>query len=65
MCSTPNYQVSSYQPLATPTLADASVQKSVAKSRRSAIAVSNRNIKTSYLGVLNEATTSNKKLLGE
>ena len=67
MCSTPKMPAtqSTPEPIATPTLADASVSKASAKTRNKAASTSGRNIKTTSRGLLDEATTQKKGLLGE
>ncbi len=59
-------KVSSNTPqIATPTLADASVTKSSANTKNKASSLANRNIKTSARGLMDDATTQKKGLLGE
>ena len=69
MCSMPD--IPSYTPpktqptIATPTYADAKVQKAGENTRQQRAALTNRNIKSTALGVLDEANTDKKTLLGE
>ena len=53
------------EPIATPTYADAGVQKAGANQRGQQASRANRNIRSSQLGVTEEATTQKKTLLGE
>lgn len=68
MCSTP--KAPKAEPvktptIATPTLADASVTKASATTKNNAQSLANRNIKTSARGLMDEANTQKKGLLGE
>lgn len=69
MCSTPKTpKVEEVEPevLATPTLADASVSKASSNTREKTASFTNRNIKTSARGLLDdEVNTKKKGLLGE
>lgn len=68
MCSTPKIpQVDTtvQDPVAAPTIADASVEKAASNTRNQQAALSNRNVKSTALGVLDEAETKKKILLGE
>lgn len=67
MCSTPKMPNinTKTETIATPTLADASVSKSSANTRNKASSLANRNIKTSARGLLDDANTQKKGLLGE
>lgn len=67
MCSTPKMPVAETktETVATPTLADASVSKASTNSRNKAASTANRNIKTSARGLLDDADTQKKGLLGE
>ena len=68
MCSTPKMPAATEtkkETIATPTLADASVSKASAKTRNKASSTANRNIKTSARGLLEDANTQKKGLLGE
>ena len=81
MCSTPSIpQISTVKAdeaaVATPTYADANVQKAGANTRQQTAALSNRNVKTSSNGVLDAAnirklslglggTSQKKNKLGE
>lgn len=65
MCSTPKMPTVSTEtpdPVATPTYADAAVQKSAEKTRNQAAGQANRNIKTTALGIQDEAVTKKTKL---
>ena len=53
------------EPIAAPTYADADVQKAGVNTRQQKAATTNRNIKSTALGVLEDAKTSKKTLLGE
>lgn len=53
------------EPIATPTYADASVQKAGTNTRQQTAALTNKNIKTTALGITEDATTKKKTLLGE
>lgn len=53
------------EPIATPTIADADVQKAGTNTRQQKAATINRNIKSTALGVLEDAKTAKKTLLGE
>lgn len=68
MCSpsTPTPQVTeAAEPVATPTYADAKVQKAGENTRQQKTALVNKNIKSTALGVTEEAETKKKTLLGE
>lgn len=68
MCSTPKMPEVKNEPaptVATPTLADANVSKASTNTRNKTASLANRNIKTSARGLLDEATTQKKGLLGE
>ena len=69
MCSTPKtpkVEETPVETVATPTAADASVTKASAATRNNAAGTAtNRNIKTSARGLLDEPTTKKKGLLGE
>lgn len=68
MCSTPSMpsvDTKAPETIATPTYADASVTKASAKTKNKAASLANRNIKTSARGLLDDATTQRKGLLGE
>lgn len=68
MCSTPSMpQVSQTQQkaVATPTYADASVQKAGATTRNKTAALAGRDIKTSPRGLGEDAETQKKQLLGQ
>lgn len=68
MCSTPKMpaaDTSKPETVATPTLANASVSKASTNTRGKALSTANRNIKTTSRGLLDEATTQKKGLLGE
>lgn len=65
MCSTPKtpkYTSTVSEPIATPTYADATVQKAGANTRRQGAALANRNVKTTALGLTEEANTKKNKL---
>lgn len=53
------------EPIAAPTYADADVQKAGTNTRQQKTATVNKNIKTTALGVLEDAKTAKKTLLGE
>lgn len=53
------------EPIATPTVADASVQKAGANTRQQKAALANRNVRSTALGVTEDAATKKKTLLGE
>lgn len=68
MCSTPKMpaaETKTTETVATPTLADASVSKASTNTRNKAASTAGRNIKTSARGLLDEANTQKKGLLGE
>ena len=68
MCSpsTPSYTTTeATEAISTPTYADADVQKAGTNTRTQAEATTNRNIRSTALGVTEEATTKKKTLLGE
>ena len=65
MCSTPKMPTvkSSTAPtIAAPTYADAAVQKAGANTRRQGAALFNENIRTSALGLADDAATKKTKL---
>ena len=67
MCSSPKVPTYSApttqtEPIATPTYADASVQKAGANTRRQGAALARRNIKTTALGLTEDANTKKNKL---
>ncbi len=53
------------EPIAAPTQADADVQKAGANTRQQKAIATNRNIKSTALGVVEDAKTQKKTLLGE
>ena len=53
------------EPVAAPTYADAEVQKAGEVTRQQQQAQTNRNIKSTALGVTEDAATKKKTLLGE
>lgn len=70
MCSTPKTPSTDTiapepEPIAAPTQADAKVQKAAISTRNQQAAKANPNIKTTELGVTDEAVTKKKTLLGE
>lgn len=68
MCSpsTPSAAAAPVQePIATPTYADASVEKAGSNTRQQKAALANRNVRSTALGVTEDATTKKKTLLGE
>lgn len=70
MCSTPkmpstNTNNTVTETVSTPTLADASVSKASANTRNKTASLASRNIKTTARGLLDDAPTSKKGLLGE
>ena len=68
MCSTPKVQstpAETTQTVATPTLADASVTKASTNTRNKAASFASRNIKTSARGLVDDANTQKKGLLGD
>lgn len=67
MCSTPSMQkVENNTPtIQTPTLADAQVSKASTNTRSKATSTAGRNIRTSARGLLDDANTTKKGLLGE
>ena len=68
MCSTPStpsYTPTQTKQIATPTYADAKVQKAGENTRNQRAALTNRNVKSTALGVLDEANTDKKTLLGQ
>ncbi|RAI15327.1 MAG: hypothetical protein DKM22_04245 [Candidatus Melainabacteria bacterium] len=69
MCSpktpAPVASTAATEPIATPTYADAEVQKAGEVTRQQQQAQTNRNIKSTALGVTEDATTKKKTLLGE
>ena len=65
MCSTPSapvYTPAQTEPIATPTYADASVQKAGEITRRQAMANADKNIRTSALGLVENANIKKTKL---
>lgn len=68
MCSSPKIpevKQEETQPVATPTLADASVSKASTNTRNKTASLASRNIKTTARGLTDEVTTQKKGLLGE
>lgn len=70
MCSTPKAPSTATstvatEPIATPTYADATVQKAGVNTRQQTAALTNRNVKTTALGITEDAKTKKKTLLGE
>lgn len=69
MCSpktpAPAVSTTASEPIATPTYADAKVQKAGTVTRQQQQAIVNKNIKTTALGITEDATTKKKTLLGE
>lgn len=68
MCSpkTPAVQTTeAAEPVAAPTIADAQVQKAGHNTRQQQAAMTNRNVKTTALGITEDAATKKKTLLGE
>lgn len=68
MCSTPSMPKVDNTPketVATPTYADASVSKASTNTRTKAASTGNRNINTTSRGLLDDAETNKKGLLGE
>ena len=68
MCTSPKvHQVSTpvTKPIATPTYADADVQKAGIAERNRLQGLANKNIKTPPRGLGEEAPTEKKRLLGE
>ncbi len=68
MCSTPKMPQAEKTETATvavPTAADAAVSKASTSTRNKTGSLASRNIKTSARGLLDEATTRKKGLLGE
>lgn len=70
MCSTPKANTSAVdntpvQTVATPTVADASVSKASTNTRNKAASLATRNINTTSRGLLDDANTQKKGLLGE
>ena len=53
------------EPIAAPTYADAEVQKAGANTRQQQAATANRNVRSTALGVTEDAATKKKNLLGE
>lgn len=53
------------EPIATPTYADAEVQKAGTNTRQQQASTTNRNVRSTALGVTEDATTKKKNLLGE
>lgn len=68
MCSTPSTAPSvpatPAETIASPTYADASVQKAGANERKRMAGLSTQDIKTSVLGLSDEANTQKKEVLG-
>lgn len=68
MCSTPSApqvtQTKAADPVATPTYADAAVQKAGENTRTQTAALSSRNVKTSAVGDLTKANTRKTELGG-
>lgn len=67
MCSTPNIPSANTvtpEAIPAPTLADASVQKAGANTREQTAALAGRNVKTTALGLSDDATTQKKTILG-
>jgi len=68
MCSSPKMpeaDTTADEPIAAPVQADAKVQKAALSARNQHQAKANQNIKSSELGVTDEALTKKKTLLGE
>ena len=68
MCSTPKTpqaDTSVPEPIAAPVQADAKVQKAAESTRKQQAAKLNQNVKSTALGVTDEAQTQKKTLLGE
>ena len=67
MCSTPKMPKlnDNPDPIQTPTAADASVTKASATTKDNSMMKANRNISTSSRGLLEDAQTKKKGLLGE
>lgn len=70
MCSTPKVNTKAVDEtpvptVATPTMADASVSKASTNTRNKAASLSARNINTTARGLLDDANTQKKGLLGE
>ena len=69
MCSTPSVpsvsSTTASDPVATPTYADAAVQKAGENTRTQTAALSSRNVKTSATGDLTKASTRKTELGGE
>lgn len=66
MCSTPSAPAqNNQQPVQTPTYADASVSKASTNTRSKATSLAKRNINTTARGLLDDAETSKKGLLGD
>ena len=63
--STPQVQTSTPKAVATPTPADASVQKASSHTRNRTAALAGRDIKTSPRGLGEDAETQKKQLLGQ
>ena len=68
MCSTPDIPTTTAtvekQPVA-PTFADASVTKASVNAKNKSAKLAGRDIKTSARGLLDDATTTKKQLLGD
>ena len=69
MCSSPKIPEADTtpepEPIAAPVQADAKVQKAALTARNQHAAKANQNIYSSELGVIDEAETKKKTLLGE
>lgn len=68
MCSTPSIpkvDTKVPEPVATPTAADASVSRASTNTRNKAASLSAKNISTTSRGLLDDAPTKKKGLLGE
>jgi len=65
MPSTTDTTTTKTETVSTPTLADASVSKASTNTRNKTASLASRNIKTSARGLLDDATTAKKGLLGE
>ena len=67
MCSTPSMPKvdTDPKPVATPTIADASVTKAATNIRNKVASLANRNINTTPRGLLEDVPTEKKGLLGE
>lgn len=67
MCSTPSVPKvdTTVEKISTPTLADAGVTKASTNTRNKAASTSSRNIKTTARGLVDDANTEKKGLLGD